>query len=113
MARHIYLSIYACIFVRLLLEEVDLAVEEELPKILKEPSHQAAKLACESEAVSVLKIKVWFAKSRCFSYSMRSPSVTFQKAQQKPILDDSVHDERGFSFFSWPAMDISWNFQDC
>ena len=90
-----------------------MAVEEELPKTLKEPSHQAAKLACESEAVSVSKIKVWFAKSRCFSYSTRPPSETFQKAQRKSILDLSVDDERGFSHISWPAMEFVWNFQDC
>ena len=41
-------------------------LEEEVSKIPGEPSHQAAKLACESEAVLVLKIKVWLETSLVF-----------------------------------------------
>ena len=69
----IYQSIISFYFVRLLLEEVDWAVEEKLQKILEEPSHQAAKLACESEAAPVLKMKVWFVKSSMFQLQHEVP----------------------------------------
>ena len=86
-------EIYHCIisfnFVRLLLEEVDWAVEEELQNILEEPSHQAAKLACESEAAPVLKIKVWLENLHVSATARGSGRYLFGKAQTS-VADHSV-----------------------
>ena len=108
----IYQSNNSCASVCLLLEEVDLAVKEELSKILEEPSHQAAKLACESEAAPVLKIKVWFVKSSMLQLQHEVPVDIFF-AKPKHLLRITALTMSAENMLFSATMECSGIFLDC